>query len=62
MEQLRCFGDDRNKGYCIHCGGPDERGTIRLQKCSSMNRILRTCLCARHASGAITLFRLTRSI
>ena len=24
MEQLRCFGDDRNKGYCIHCGGPAE--------------------------------------
>jgi hypothetical protein len=24
MEQLRCFGDDRNKGYCIHCGGRDE--------------------------------------
>jgi hypothetical protein len=24
MEQLRCFGDDRNKGYCIHCGGPSE--------------------------------------
>jgi hypothetical protein len=24
MEQLRCSGDDRNKGRCIHCGGPDE--------------------------------------
>lgn len=24
MQQLRCFGDDRNKGYCVHCGGPSE--------------------------------------
>jgi hypothetical protein len=24
MEQLRCFGDERNEGYCIHCGGSDE--------------------------------------
>jgi hypothetical protein len=24
MKQLQCFGDDRYKGYCIHCSGPDE--------------------------------------
>jgi len=24
MQQLRCFGDDRNKGYCVHCGGGAE--------------------------------------
>jgi hypothetical protein len=24
VEQLRCFGDERNKGFCIHCGGSDE--------------------------------------
>ena len=24
MQQLRCYGDDRNKGFCVHCGGPDE--------------------------------------
>lgn len=24
MQQLRCFGDDRNKGFCVHCGGPSE--------------------------------------
>ena len=21
MQQLRCYGDDRNKGFCVHCGG-----------------------------------------
>lgn len=24
MQQLRCYGDDRNKGFCVHCGGPTE--------------------------------------
>ena len=24
MQQLRCYGDDRNKGFCVHCGGPSE--------------------------------------
>ena len=24
MEQLKCSGDRRNKGFCVHCGGPDE--------------------------------------
>ena len=24
MDQLKCFGDERNKGFCVHCGGPDE--------------------------------------
>ena len=24
MQQYRCYGDDRNKGFCVHCGGPDE--------------------------------------
>lgn len=24
MHQFTCYGDSRNKGYCIHCGGPDE--------------------------------------
>jgi hypothetical protein len=24
MEQLSNFGDERNQGFCIHCGGPDE--------------------------------------
>jgi hypothetical protein len=24
MQQIRCFGDDRNKGFCVHCGRPDE--------------------------------------
>ncbi len=24
MRQLRCFGDERNKGFCVHCGGPSE--------------------------------------
>jgi hypothetical protein len=24
MEQLSSFGDDRNQGFCVHCGGPDE--------------------------------------
>ncbi len=24
MQQLRCYGDDRNKGFCVHCGGPGE--------------------------------------
>ncbi len=24
MEQLRCFGDERNKGFCVHCGARDE--------------------------------------
>ncbi len=24
MQQLRCYGDDRNKGFCVHCGGPHE--------------------------------------
>ena len=24
MEQINNFGDDRNKGFCIHCGGADE--------------------------------------
>lgn len=24
MQQLRCYGDDRNKGFCVHCGGPNE--------------------------------------
>src|ERR1022692_69952 len=24
MEQLRNFGDERNQGFCVHCGGPDE--------------------------------------
>ncbi len=21
MQQLRCYGDDRNNGFCVHCGG-----------------------------------------
>lgn len=24
MQQLRCYGDGRNKGFCVHCGGPSE--------------------------------------
>lgn len=24
MQQLRCYGDDRNNGFCVHCGGPSE--------------------------------------
>lgn len=24
MQQLRCYGDDRNRRLCVHCGGPDE--------------------------------------
>lgn len=24
MQQLRCYGDTRNHGFCVHCGGPDE--------------------------------------
>lgn len=24
MHQFTCYGDSRNKGYCVHCGGPDE--------------------------------------
>ncbi len=24
MQQFQCFGDQRNKGFCVHCGGPDE--------------------------------------
>jgi hypothetical protein len=24
MKQLQCYGDSRNKGFCVHCGGPDE--------------------------------------
>jgi hypothetical protein len=24
MQQFRCYGDDRNKGFCVHCGGPGE--------------------------------------
>jgi hypothetical protein len=24
MQNLKCYGDSRNKGFCIHCGGPDE--------------------------------------
>ncbi len=24
MQQFRCYGDDRNKGFCVHCGGPSE--------------------------------------
>lgn len=24
MQQLRCYGDDRNKGFCVHCGGRSE--------------------------------------
>jgi len=24
MQNLKCYGDTRNKGFCIHCGGPDE--------------------------------------
>lgn len=24
MQQLRCYGDARNKGFCVHCGGPSE--------------------------------------
>lgn len=24
MKQLQCYGDSRNKGFCVHCGGADE--------------------------------------
>ncbi len=24
MQQFKCYGDRRNKGFCVHCGGPDE--------------------------------------
>jgi hypothetical protein len=24
MQQFHCYGDERNKGYCVHCGGPDK--------------------------------------
>jgi len=24
MQQLRNYGDDRNNGFCVHCGGPSE--------------------------------------
>jgi len=24
LQQLPCYGDQRNKGFCVHCGGTDE--------------------------------------
>lgn len=24
MQNLKCYGDRRNKGFCVHCGGPNE--------------------------------------
>lgn len=24
MQNLKCYGDSRNKGHCVHCGGPNE--------------------------------------
>jgi hypothetical protein len=24
VQQFKCYGDRRNKGFCVHCGGPDE--------------------------------------
>ncbi|HWE48365.1 MAG TPA: hypothetical protein VG273_01160 [Bryobacteraceae bacterium] len=24
MQNLKCYADSRNKGFCVHCGGPDE--------------------------------------
>jgi hypothetical protein len=24
MNNLKCYGDSRNKGFCVHCGGPYE--------------------------------------
>jgi hypothetical protein len=24
MQNLKCYADNRNKGFCVHCGGPDE--------------------------------------
>jgi hypothetical protein len=24
MKQIKCYGDSRFKGFCVHCGGPDE--------------------------------------
>lgn len=24
MKQIKCFADSRYKGFCVHCGGPDE--------------------------------------
>jgi hypothetical protein len=24
MQYFNCYGDDRNKGFCVHCGGPSE--------------------------------------
>lgn len=24
MQNLKCYGDSRNKGFCVHCGGPNE--------------------------------------
>lgn len=24
MQQIRCYGDYRNKGFCVHCGGPSQ--------------------------------------
>jgi len=24
VQNLKCYGDSRNKGFCIHCGGPNE--------------------------------------
>jgi 5-methylcytosine-specific restriction endonuclease McrA len=24
MQNLKCHADRRNKGFCVHCGGPDE--------------------------------------
>ena len=24
MENLKCYADNRNKGFCVHCGGPYE--------------------------------------
>jgi hypothetical protein len=24
MRHFSCYGDSRNKGFCVHCGGPDE--------------------------------------
>jgi len=24
MQNLKCYADRRNKGFCVHCGGPDE--------------------------------------
>lgn len=24
MQQMRCYGDDRNKGFCVHCGGQSQ--------------------------------------